>query len=287
MKSLPDGMAGELASGATTLCWCWRMTRRDDVTLGFTDHDRDLVFDGTTFEAAAGFTASEVKDTVGLNVDNLEVQGAVTSERLDDQDLLAGLYDNARIELFRVNWRDPDQRLLIRTGNLGEVRRADTMFAAEVRGLAHHLQQPKGRLYQYACDADLGDRRCGIDLADPAYRANGTVTGLVTPRRFHVAGLGAFAAEWFARGLLRFTDGANAGARHEVRGHEEIAGETVIELWQEPAHALAAGDGFSITAGCDKVLSTCRDKFANTVNYRGFAQMPGTDLVTSYVRRSR
>jgi hypothetical protein len=66
MKTLSPALQAHLDTGATTLCWCWRLTRRDGVKLGFTDHDRDLVFDGTTFEAAAGFTATEIKDAVGL-----------------------------------------------------------------------------------------------------------------------------------------------------------------------------------------------------------------------------
>jgi uncharacterized phage protein (TIGR02218 family) len=90
MKTLPAALAAHLATGATTLCWCWRLTRRDGVKFGFTDHDRDVVFDGTTFEAAAGFTASEIKDAVGLSVDNLEVTSAITSERLAEPDLAPG-----------------------------------------------------------------------------------------------------------------------------------------------------------------------------------------------------
>ena len=58
MKTLPAALQSHLDTGATTLAWCWRVTRRDGVTLGFTDHDRDLTFDGATYEAATGFTAA-------------------------------------------------------------------------------------------------------------------------------------------------------------------------------------------------------------------------------------
>ena len=63
----------------------------------------------------------------------------------------------------------------MRSGSLGEVRRTGTAFTAEVRGLAHYLQQPKGRLFQYGCDADLGDARCGIDLSLAIYRGEGAI----------------------------------------------------------------------------------------------------------------
>jgi uncharacterized phage protein (TIGR02218 family) len=284
MKTLPPGLAAHLASGATTLAWCWRLTRRDGTRLGFTDHDRDIAFDGTTFEAAAGFTASEIKDAVGLSVDNLEVESALSSGRLSEQDLAAGLYDDARVEIFRVNWQAPEERVLIRSGSLGEVRRAGIAFAAEVRGLAHYLQQPKGRLFQYGCDADLGDTRCGIDLNSPAYRGTGTIDSVASARRFTTTGLGGFADDWFTRGLLTFTSGANAGHAVEVKRHELRDGVVTIELWQEPGEMPAAGHTFTVTAGCDKQLATCRAKFANVVNFRGFPHMPGNDFVTSFAR---
>jgi uncharacterized phage protein (TIGR02218 family) len=285
MKTLPPGLQAHLDSGVTTLCWCWRLTRRDGAKLGFTDHDRDLVFDGTTFEAATGFTASEIKDTVGLSVDNLEVESALTSDRLSEEHLAAGLYDDARVEIFRVNWQAPEQRVLMRTGSLGEVSRSGASFRAEVRGLAHYLQQPKGRLFQYTCDADLGDVRCGINLAAASYRGTGTIAAATSARSFTATGLDGFADGWFTRGLVILTSGANAGRAIEVKRHAKRDGVVTVELWQEPAQAPVTGDTFTVTAGCDKHLATCRAKFANTVNFRGFPHMPGNDFVTSYVRR--
>lgn len=286
MKTLPPGLAAHLASGATSLCWCWRLTRADGVKLGFTDHDQDLTFDGTTFEAAAGFTASEIKDQVGLSVDNLEVESALSSDHLSEADLAAGRYDDGRVEIFRVNWQAPAQRLLMRSGSLGEVRRSGKTFTAEVRGLAHYLQQPKGRLYQYGCDADLGDARCGVDLSNPALRGLGTIASVISARRFTVSGLVSFATHWFTRGLLSVTSGASNGFRSEVKAHTLQGSGVEIELWQEPPEPLAAGHTFIVTAGCDKQLATCRAKFANVTRFRGFPHMPGNDFVTSFAKRS-
>ena len=283
MKSLPPSLQSHLDSGATTLAWCWRVTRRDGVRLGFTDHDRDLVFDGTTFAAATGFTATEIRDAVGLAVDNLEVESALSSDSLNEDDLAAGLFDDAAIEIWRVNWQDTSQRVLMRSGSIGEVRRSGAAFAAEVRGLAHYLQQPKGRLLQYGCDADLGDARCTVDLDDPAFRSTGTVVAASSPRRFTASGLESFATDWFTRGLVTFTSGANAGRAQEVRRHAAGATAT-LELWQPMAQPIAPGDTFTVTAGCDKQFDTCRAKFANGVNFRGFPHMPGNDFVTAVAR---
>ncbi|HEY1245769.1 MAG TPA: DUF2163 domain-containing protein [Hyphomicrobiaceae bacterium] len=284
MKLLPPALQAHLDTGTTTLAWCWRVARNDGTRLGFTDHDRDLAFDGTVFEAATGFTASEIKDALGLSVDNLEVSSALKSDRLGEDDLAAGLYDDAAVEIWRVNWADTEQRVLMRSGSLGEVRRSGAAFTAEVRGLAHYLQQPKGHLYQSGCDADLGDARCGIDLANPAFRGTGTVLAAASPRLFAASGLAAFTAGWFTRGLVTFTSGANAGRAQEVKRHTLSGNDASIELWQPMASAIAPGDTFTATAGCDKQFATCKARFANAANFRGFPHMPGPDYVLSVAK---
>ena len=283
MKILPPALAAHLATGATTLCWCWRLTRRDGAAQGFTDHDRPLTFDGTTFEAATGFTASEIKDSIGLSVANLEVSSALTSDHLAEADLASGRYDDARVEIFRVNWMDPAQRILMRSGSLGQVKRAGLAFTGEIRGLAHYLQQPKGRLYQYSCDAALGDARCTVALFSPAYTGHGVITAVTTPRTFTASGLTAYVTEWFTRGLLTFTSGAANGQSIEVKTHAVAAatGFVSIELWSAARLPLTPAQTFTITAGCDKSINTCQSKFANSVNHRGFPTIPGNDFVVS------
>jgi uncharacterized phage protein (TIGR02218 family) len=287
MRVLSAGLQDHLDAGATTLCWCWRITRNDGTKLGFTDHDRDLAFDGTSFEASTGFTGTEIAGSVGLNVDTLDVEGALKSERLNEADLVAGLYDNALIEIYRVNWAEPSQRVLMRYGNLGEVSRGQHHFRCEVRGLAHELQQPKGRIIQYACDADLGDQRCKVDLELQGFRTNDAVVASLTPspRLFVANGLNAYANGWFSRGLVTWLTGANAGRAAQVRVHSKDSSSVKIELWQRTAEPIAAGDHFRIVAGCDKQFSTCKAKFDNVANFRGFPHVPGNDFMLSVASR--
>ncbi len=274
MKNIPPGFQQHLASGVTTLCWCWTLSRRDGVTLGFTDHDEPVTFDGVVHQAVTGFTASEVQSTLGLAVDNLAVSGALRSEALDEADLAAGLYDAASIAIWRVNWSAPEQRVLMRKGSLGEVKRGKTGFQAEVRGLAHLLNQPVGRVFGHGCDADLGDARCKVALA----AADGAVAAVTDARRFAVLGLGAYADGWFTSGKLTFTGGANMGRAMEVKRHAANG----IELWQAMSEPVAVGDTFTLTPGCDKQFATCKSKFANAANFRGFPFMPGDDAALSY-----
>lgn len=279
MRSIPTAMQTHLDTGCTTLCWCWKVTRTDSTVLGFTDHDVDLTVDSVTYEAVAGFTASEIQESVGLNVDNLDVEGALSSDSLTEDDLAAGLFDGASVELYRVNWADPTQYVLIRKGSIGEVSRKEGLFVAEIRGLAHVLNQKRGRTYQRTCDAILGDSRCSKTITGGTYTGSGTVSSVTATYRFVATGLGSYASSWFDGGKLTWTSGDNNGQVFEVKYHYLDGTDAIIELWTIPSKAVATSDTFSIVAGCDKLFDTCSDKFSNTVNFRGFPHMPGNDYV--------
>jgi len=282
MRTLDSDFAAHVATGVTTLCRCWKLTRGDGLVLGFTDHDRALTFDSVSYEPATGLDASEDTSQTGFAVGGLEASGALSSDRLDADDLAAGLYDNAEVRIYLVNWSTPAERLLLRLGHLGEVTRADGAFRAEVRGLAAALDEVQGRVFRYTCDADLGDARCTVDLTNPTYRGTGAVAAASDRRRFTATGLDGFSAGWFERGKLTWTSGANLGRSAEVRSHRLVAGAVAIELWQPAYDAIVASDAFTVTAGCDKLFSTCGAKFANGVNFRGFPHIPGNDVALTY-----
>lgn len=285
MKTLLPAMQAHLIEGTTTLAWCWRITRDDGVAFGFTDHDRTLTFEGTDFEPESGFTASEVRVGSDLSVDAQDAEGVLSSGRITETDILDGRWDNAEVELWRVNWADPGQRVLLRRGAIGQVRRGRVAFVAEVRSLAHLLGQTVGRTFQAGCDATLGDDRCGVNLEAAAFHGTGVVTDLLRDRAFTASGLGTFAAGWFAHGTVEWTSGANAGRRAEVLAHDLVDGLAILTVLEAPVRPVSEGDSFIARAGCDKRVATCSAKFGNVANFRGFPHIPGQDTILRYASR--
>ena len=279
MRSIPPALQAKLSSGVTTLARCWIVTRRDGVVMGFTDHDVDLTVAGTLCRAGTGLTASEATARLGLQVDGSEIAGALADDSLAEADLAAGRYDAAHIETWLVDWSEPSLKLLTARGTLGEVKREANAFTAELRGPADALSQESGRLYTVRCGADLGDSRCRIDLTSPAFRGSGAVVAVDGTSDFVASGLGGFADGWFSAGRLSWTAGANAGLAIEIKLHRVTDGAVRLTLWQAMAETIVAGDTFMVTAGCDKRFATCRDRFANTDNVRGFPHIPGNDFL--------
>ncbi len=284
-KQFPQSLQFHLDSGTTTLAWCWRLTRNDGTVFGFTDHDRPLTFDGTIFEPESGFTASEIRSGSDLSVDAQEAEGVLTSTTITETDILDGRWDNATVEIWRVNWADTASRALLRRGAIGQVRRGRLHFVAEMRSLAHVLGQTIGRTFQASCDAALGDARCGVDLSAAAFKASGTVVSLSGDRSFAVSGLTGFAEGCFALGTLQWLTGANTGRKTEVLSHSVSGADVIITLLEAPVRPIEVGYIFNIFAGCDKRFETCQAKFTNAVNFRGFPHIPGQDTIIRYAAK--
>ena len=286
MRQLDAGLRAHLDGTCTTLCYCWRLIRADTIVLGFTDHDEKITFDGTNFEALAGFEASAAEAMLGINIDTQEVAGVFSSNLLSEADLAAGLYDNAKVETWLVNWQNIEEREMLRIGYLGEITREDNRFVAEFRSLTNQLDQTKGRLFMPLCDAVLGDSRCGVDLGQPEFAASGTITKANSNLSFEVSGPTGFSDNWFARGRLSWTSGLNIGLAVEVAGNRDNGNSKAIQLWKPMPFDVQVGDGFDLAVGCDKCFATCKEKFTNHLNFRGFPHMPGNDFSLSYADKT-
>lgn len=285
MLDLTASLKEKLDRRATTFCHCWRLSRRDGNVMGFTDHDRDLSFDGVTFRAQSGLSASETERSLGLSVATSEAAGALSDDSLCEKDLLNGLFDNASVETWLVDWTDVADRTLLDVATMGEVRRGDHAFTAELRSSAHFFDQTQGRSFQRACAADFGDARCKISLE--GFETTGVVEAFAGGALTLDLG-GVFASGFFTGGKLTFTRGANAGASVTIKSHRQESGRrAALALWAPPGALITSGDAVSLTAGCDKSASTCREKFGNIGNFRGFPHMPGNDRVIAYPTRSQ
>ncbi len=278
MRPVDPDLQAALDAGATTLCRCWRIDRRDGLALGFTDHDRPLAFDGLTFEPGAGLDGSAVERAAGLAPGDAEVMGALSSEAISAEDVALGRYDGAVATLWLVDWTAPERRNLLFRGRLGRIERGDRAFRAEVEGLAAPLSRATGRALLPLCDACFCDARCGVDPA--GHSVEGSVIAVGAQGALTVGGLEGFPDGWFEAGALRWTSGANAGLGAEIRRHS-AAGPT-LALWSPPAAPVAPGDRFAASAGCDKRFETCRGKFGNGASFRGFPHVPGDDWVAAY-----
>lgn len=262
----------------TTVARAWSVRRADGLTLGFTDHDQRLVFGGVTFRPDRGLTARALVQGTGLSVDNSEAVGALNDDAITERDLMAGRWDQAELRMWEVDWSDVTRRKLVFRGSLGEVSRANGAFRAELRGLSDALNAPQGRVYHPRCSARLGDGACRVDLSAESLSVLRQVQGMDEGRVFTFTAFPAFDSAWFDHGRLEVLSGAAQGLHAAIKNDTaRPGGQRIIELWSSLGILPATGDQIRLTAGCDKAADTCRLKFRNHLNFRGFPHLPSED----------
>jgi uncharacterized phage protein (TIGR02218 family) len=257
----------------TTLALCWRIDRRDGVTIGITAHDRDLAIDGLVYRAAPGMTPSAINRSARLDADSMDVSGALTSSAIGEADLLAGRWDGARVMLFAVDWHDPGARVPLGEGTIGAIETRGGMLTAELRGVSAEFERPVVEETSPECRAAFGDRRCRVAMA--GRRRFARVTGAEEA----VLTLDAEepVANAYGGGRLRWFGGANSGLEDAI-----ARSEGAMVTLRRPPRFAAVGALVEIEQGCDKRLATCSARFGNAANFRGEPWLPGIDLLTRY-----
>ena len=277
-----DDLFAHLAGGATTVCRAWSVLRRDGSRYGFTDHDRDFAFDGIAFKASSGMTARTLQQSTGLSVDNSEAVGALSDASITEVDLMAGRFDGAEVRSWLVNWANVTERVEQFRGSFGEIQRAAGSFRAELRGLTEALNQPLGRVFQSMCPAILGDGQCRFNLSQPSFSLELPLRAVLGAGVYQIASQPGIVDGWFERGRIQVLTGAAAGLIGLVRIDRDLAPWRELELWVELGLVPVTGDMIRLEAGCDKLADTCRTKFNNFLNFRGFPNIPGEDWLRSY-----
>lgn len=285
MRQIDSSLQSHLGQTSTELCYCWKVELQDSTVLGFTDHDSDISFESTTFSSSSGFMPTTLSQKEGLSVDNIDVEGAfksvLSSSDISEEDLLNGRYDDAVVTIFLVRWSNVSQRLIIFKGKFGGVRFSEGSFSVEMDSLSINMTKKIGRTFTRTCSADLGDSKCKVNLT--SHRAVGAVTSVSSNHSFSVSiSSGPTADDYFSLGKIEFTSGPLSGKTFRVR--RNLSG--VVHLFRDTFQPPIVGNSFLITAGCGKDIDTCRSKFSNVVNFRGFNLVPGNDVITRYPDRN-
>lgn len=270
MRTVPAAITAAREAASSRLCKVWEITRLDEEVLRFTEHDRDIVYDGDTYYATASFDASAIRATADMAVGDIDVQGAFDTEYITAEDLLAGRYNGASFWVGELLWDDPDEGVdILRFGWLGRVKEIGGKFVAELLGPAARLQQTIGEIYSPTCRAEVGDSRCGVTLTE----YDGAVASVVSRRQFTQEYLSDEYGTLFVYGKITWTTGNNAGLSMDIAEHDDAT----IGLFLPMPFDIEAGDEFTMTGGCDKSLAMCRDRWANVLNFRGEPHAPVSD----------
>jgi uncharacterized phage protein (TIGR02218 family) len=277
MKSITPSLLTHIQSRSTNLRTLFKVTRTDGQIFGFTDHDQSISYNGLTYEASAGYTRTAIATNSILSVDNLDLESGFDSESITEEDLHAGTWDFAFVQMMTISWINSTWGVIKeRDGWLGQVSEYRHKFVTELRGLTQALQQDIGRIFQAADDADLGDVKNGLSIA--TFTTAGAVTTAINRRALSDSNR-VEVDNWFQFGKLTFLTGLNAGLSRDVKLYTLTTG--TLEFQTPFPFTIEVGDTYEVTVGYDKSIEQALTKFANVVNFRGFPDLVGQDHLMS------
>ncbi len=256
-----------------TVATFWRIYRRDGTALGFTSHDRDLMFGGLLHRAAPGMIPAAIRLTAELSNDSAEAQGALHHDTIRAEDLAAGLFDDAAIAIGAVDWQTLDHHTLY-TGQIGRIEDDQSQFAAELRSTKSLLEEDLVPRTSPTCRAEFCGRGCGLSAA--RYASVQTVAETdPEANRIRIPGL---VGANYIDGRVRFLAGPQTGLTFGIID----AGDDWLLLDRPLVAGTLPGTRAELLEGCDHTIATCAGRFGNGINFRGEPFLPGNDLLARY-----
>lgn len=273
MITLPGALKSVLGDKVKRLANCWAVQRTDGVGIKVTDHNARLTVEAHHYHPASAVSSSALQRIANLRDKNQEVGGAITTDYITDADLRAGKYRDALVIQMLVDWAQPSAGPFYKSYFwVTSVEYDEEVWKVQLTGLSSKLLKPIGRVYNRLCDANLFDARC--KLSPTSHTTSGEVTALASDSGGFGSDLSQ-ADDYWNEGEVHWTSGNNAGLRMEVETFLDASG--FVQLYLPMGSLIQMGDEFTIMRGCNKDFPTCRDRYNNIANFRGFPYIPGND----------
>lgn len=253
--SIEDGQPIELYSfSCDTLSWF------------FTSTAEDIIIDSQLYTA--------------LPIERSQLEATNTEERTAIKVTVAR--DNGVADIFRVappssmvimtikrvHYSDGDEEVrLLWTGRVinADWRGATVVLNCEPASISFNRNGLR-RLYQRQCPHVLYGPACGISSA--SFQTPASVTAL-SGLSVTVPEADALVDDYLSGGTLVWVTTDGVTERRMIKTH---TGPVVTITHGIPDFEVGAD--VTLIAGCDHTLATCRDKFANKLNYGGFPYIP-------------
>jgi len=283
MLTHPSNLIGITSQQVMRLSYAWQITRVDGTILRFTDHNRVVTIDSNEYTPVGGFDSSAYREQDALRESEIQFNGVIQSSYVIEADLIAGRYEEAEVLEYLFDWRVPWAGSIQTTKFwISNLKFNGEVWQASLTDVSRYLRQRVGEVFGRTCPHQLGDSRCGVNLAGftvSSVRVVGMVDG--EKRRIILANSvdlgGGFIDDYFTEGEVEMTSGDNDGLKRDVKLYTQA--DRRIELQVPFPFIVAPGDTFDIIAGCNKLRTTCIGTFSNIDNNGSFPFIPGNDRV--------
>jgi len=256
---------------------CFTFTLSTGVAYAWTNSDFPITYGGFTYSASGPLVQGlKYRASVGLEVDKQQITiAARPTDLINGAPLLVamrdGAFDGAKVQRDRVFMSSPGGAVVGgvtlfkgRVSTVDQVGRMSAILTIASDLVILDYDMPRN-LFSPTCVHTLYDSGCGVIRG--TYAANGAAGEGSTAISIVFSG----ADDQHTQGSIVFSSGANANVRGTIKG--VVVGASLNLIYPLP-FAPAAGDAFTVYAGCDHTQNTCGLRFSNLANFRGFPYVP-------------
>lgn len=238
------------------------------------------LFDFTTLNftmfLATGDTDTVLSDKLyehGVSIKNISINNLSSTDDIMIQTLNiynkkticieALLRSKVVIKIFVKNSKT-DQIATIFNGFVSKILEDNDVLNITISPIISCLNQSVGELFSPICRECLGSAKCGVNLND--YKTSGYIVNLISDDCFYGSHQNDKQTQvgYYDYGLIKFLSGSLRGISMQIKSEKK---GTVYLL--RNTKLLSVNDKYEIYAGCNKTITTCKNKFNNVVNFRG------------------
>lgn len=244
----------------------------------WTSADSDIVSGSTTWISTGPAVArGALQQQAGLSVATMDISiypgsGALGGVQMA-QAAVRGDLDGAHVTLQRAffsgAWGSVTGGLVnLFEGDVSEVEPGATEIRLVAKSVVERMNRKVPfRIVQPGCPYALGDISCGVSMA--AHTVSASAASGSTASVVRISGI--YATGYFDLGVLTTAD----GTKRSIVSSQDLGGSVhAITLDAPLAASPPTGSAITATRGCDKKMTTCRNKFSNLARYGGFPTLP-------------
>jgi uncharacterized phage protein (TIGR02218 family) len=252
------------------------ITRVDGTIYRFAESDEAITVDGDTYSVIPGLQISAVRHTSNGEMPSCEIAAVHWSGgTFDSQQIDAGLFDGASVEIYIVDRLNLTSKGLLFTGSVANISyNIENRVSFEVKGPAVNAKIMMTQKRAPMCRTDLFSPLCGLDPS--SFDVAATVATIVDAFNFTVSGL-AQADGYFNQGVCV----TGSGVAFQIAAWVQSTQTLTAYL---PCHRIIeVGNSLTLYPGCDKTLNDCVNKFNNALNHQAEPHFNGTAAAAQQV----
>jgi len=249
---------------------CVRIECVNGTVVRLTAYPFDLVMsNGAVYKTDYGYEPTAMSSSSSMSPSAIDLEGIVAVGGVTRDTLSSGVFDNARVYIFKCNFLAPiEDYEPVAAGFFGKTTLIDHKYRIEGMGLVDAINQVVGGVYTPGCQRIYGSAACGISLA--SVTVSGTLTHLSSSRVFRDSAR-TEAADWFGAGSIYFTSGPNVGL--QPMAIKSYGADGTITLFDPLYYAPFLTDAYVMVKGCRRREADCIAQ-SNIINFFGFTRIP-------------